>query len=116
MALTRCAGKADRAATIAVSIVSAFPVSYTHLDVYKRQRWNSVAKLCPTFSSVLVKPGRSELVESESSASTPFFPYSPMAVSYTHLAALHQRLELCARQLLTLNQGTGHRVQLLHML
>lgn len=31
-------------------------------------------------------------------------------------AALHQRLELCARQLLTLNQGTGHRVQLLHML
>ena len=41
-------------------------------------RWNSVAKLCPTFSSVLVKPGRSELVESDNSASTPFLPYSPM--------------------------------------
>ena len=31
-------------------------------------------------------------------------------------AALHQRLELGARQLFPFHQGTGHRVQLLHML
>ena len=47
------------------------PVSYTHLALANRRRTPSA-----TVCSVAVKPGRSALVESASSASTPLRPYS----------------------------------------
>ena len=50
------------------------PVSYTHLDVYKRQVTLSAVMAAPTKSSL---PGQSIIFS--------FFPFHSTSVSYTHL-------------------------------
>ena len=61
------------------------PVSYTHLDVYKRQtqKWSTdteVYSTYPYYNDGLLYPAATELLDAPSNSQ-----YSSAAVSYTHL-------------------------------
>ena len=85
------------------------PVSYTHLDVYKRQRWNW-SKFCPACQRLLRSTGQ-KARKSASLRSTPVsWALRLVTVSYTHLWEAGQKaFEAAIKQ----RQGeTGARKQI----
>ena len=76
-------------------IICYFPVSYTHLDVYKRQLLNSWLNQFTETTSLWYALSRSYSINLPSSFSTAH-PSALESVSYTHLDVYKRQIIACA--------------------